>query len=89
VSQLVVDSMPFELCEEFNKFNLRIVANTEAIEMEVGSNLLQKFRKVKWKTRRSKKLSAISRKRSRLTFRKMRKECCGTKKGFMCLTSRD
>jgi hypothetical protein len=25
VSQLVVDSMPFELCAEFNKLNLRIV----------------------------------------------------------------
>jgi hypothetical protein len=35
VSQLVVDSMPFELCEEFDKLNLRIVANTEATEMEV------------------------------------------------------
>jgi hypothetical protein len=45
VSQLVVDSMPFELCEEFDKLNLRIVANTEAIEIEVGSNLLQEIRK--------------------------------------------
>jgi hypothetical protein len=44
VSQLVVDSMPFELCEEFEKLNLRIVANTEATEMEVGSNLLQEIR---------------------------------------------
>jgi hypothetical protein len=43
VSQLVVDSMPFELCEEFNKLNLRIVANTKAMEMEVGSNLLQEI----------------------------------------------
>jgi hypothetical protein len=43
VSQLVVDSMPFELCEEFNKLNLRIVANTEAMEIEVGSNLLQEI----------------------------------------------
>jgi hypothetical protein len=40
VSQLVVDSMPFELCEEFDKLNLRIIANTEATKMEVGSNLL-------------------------------------------------
>jgi hypothetical protein len=40
VCQLVVDSMPFELCEEFDKLNLRIIANTEAIEMEVGSSLL-------------------------------------------------
>jgi hypothetical protein len=39
--------MPFELCEEFNKLNLRIVANTEGIEMEVGSNLLQEI----WKGR--------------------------------------
>jgi hypothetical protein len=43
VSQLVVDSMPFELYEKFNKLNLRIVANTEVMEMEVGSSLLQKI----------------------------------------------
>jgi hypothetical protein len=45
VSQLVVDNMPFKLCEEFDKLNLRIVANTEATEMEVGSNLLQEIQK--------------------------------------------
>jgi hypothetical protein len=45
VSQLVVDSMPFELCEEFDKLNLGIVANTKAIEMEVGSSLLQEIQK--------------------------------------------
>jgi CO dehydrogenase/acetyl-CoA synthase alpha subunit len=45
VSQLVMDSISFEVCEEFDKLNLRIVANTEATEMEVGSNLLQKIRK--------------------------------------------
>jgi hypothetical protein len=45
VSQLVVDSMPFELCEEFDKINLRIAANSEAMEMEVGSNLLQEIQK--------------------------------------------
>jgi hypothetical protein len=44
VSRLVVDSMPFELCEEFDQLNLRIIANTEATEMEVGSNLLQEIR---------------------------------------------
>jgi hypothetical protein len=45
VSQLVVDSMPFELCEEFDKLNPRIITNTEAMEMEVGSNLLQEIHK--------------------------------------------
>jgi hypothetical protein len=44
VSQLVVDSMPFELCQEFDKLNLRIIANMKAIEMEVGSSLLQEIR---------------------------------------------
>jgi hypothetical protein len=38
-------SMPFELCEKFDKLNLRIVANTEAMEMEVGSSLLQEIRR--------------------------------------------
>jgi hypothetical protein len=40
-----VQSMPFELCEDFDKLNLRIIANTEAMEMEVGSNLLQEIRR--------------------------------------------
>jgi hypothetical protein len=43
VSQLVVDSMPFELCEEFDKLNLRIIPNTEFMEMEVISSLLQEI----------------------------------------------
>jgi hypothetical protein len=37
--------MPFELCEEFDKLNLRIVANMEVVEMEVGSSLLQEIQK--------------------------------------------
>jgi hypothetical protein len=45
VSQPVVDSMPFELCEEFDKLNLRIFTNIEATKMEVGSNLLQEIQK--------------------------------------------
>jgi ribonuclease HI len=45
VRQLVVDRMPFESCKEFDQLNLRIVTNTEATEMEVGSNLLQEIRK--------------------------------------------
>jgi hypothetical protein len=43
VSQLVVEGMPFELYKEFEKLNLRIIANTEAMEMEVGSSLLQEI----------------------------------------------
>jgi hypothetical protein len=45
LSQLVVDSMPFELFEEFDKLNHKIVVNTETMEMEVGSSLLQEIRR--------------------------------------------
>jgi hypothetical protein len=45
VSPLVVDSMPFELCEEFDKLNLSIVANTEATKMEVSANLLKEIKR--------------------------------------------
>jgi hypothetical protein len=45
VSQLVMGTMPFALCEEFDKLNLRIIVNTEGMEMEVGSSLLQEIRK--------------------------------------------
>jgi hypothetical protein len=37
-NHLVVKSIPSELCDEFAK--LKIVANTEVVEMEVGSSLL-------------------------------------------------
>jgi hypothetical protein len=35
-----VESVSFELCKEFDKLNMRIVANTEVMKMEVGSTLL-------------------------------------------------
>jgi hypothetical protein len=38
-----VNSMPLELCEEFDKLNLRIIANTKDMKMEVGSSLLQEI----------------------------------------------
>jgi hypothetical protein len=44
LSQLVVDNMKFELCE-FDMLNLRIIVNTKAMEMEVGSSLLQEIRR--------------------------------------------
>jgi hypothetical protein len=45
LSQLLVGSMPFELCEEFDKLNHRIIANTEVMEMDVGSSILQEIQK--------------------------------------------
>jgi hypothetical protein len=37
-NRLVVKCIPSELCDKFSK--LKIVANTEVVEMEVGSSLL-------------------------------------------------
>jgi hypothetical protein len=37
--------MSLELCEEIDKLNLRIIVNTEAMEMEVGSSLLQEIQR--------------------------------------------
>jgi hypothetical protein len=40
-----MDQMPFDLCEEFDKLNLRLVANTEVVAMKIDSTLLQDIRK--------------------------------------------
>jgi hypothetical protein len=45
MSQLEVESMLFELCEKFDKLNLKIVTNREVKEMEVNSTLLKVIRK--------------------------------------------
>jgi hypothetical protein len=42
-NHLMVKSIPSEFCDEFAK--LKLVANTEVAEMEVGSSLLQEIRK--------------------------------------------
>jgi hypothetical protein len=42
-NQLVVKSISSDLCNEFAK--LKILANTEVVEMEVGSTLLQDIHK--------------------------------------------
>jgi hypothetical protein len=41
LNQLIVEQMPFDLCEEFDKLNLRLVANTEVVAMEMDSTLSQ------------------------------------------------
>jgi hypothetical protein len=43
-NQLVVRSIPSELSDEFDKLSLKIVANIEVVEMEVGSTLLHDIR---------------------------------------------
>jgi hypothetical protein len=44
---LTMKSIPFELCDEFAK--IKIIANTEVIEMEVGSSPLQEIRRCQMK----------------------------------------
>jgi hypothetical protein len=37
--------MPFDLCEEFDKLNIRLVANTEVATMNIDLTLLQDIHK--------------------------------------------
>jgi hypothetical protein len=45
LNQLIVEQMLFNLCEEFGKLNLRLVANTEVVAMVIDSTLSQDIRK--------------------------------------------
>jgi hypothetical protein len=81
VSQLVVDSMPFESCEEFDKLNLRIVTNTEATEMEVGSDLLQEIRKGQVEDEKIEEIKRNIKEEKSPGFSE-------DDEGFVCLTSR-
>jgi hypothetical protein len=45
LNQLIVEQMPFDLCEEFDMLNLRLVANTEVVAMEIDSTLSQDIQK--------------------------------------------
>jgi hypothetical protein len=47
LNQLIMEQMPFDLCEEFDQLNLRLVANTEVVAMEIDSALLQDIQKGK------------------------------------------
>jgi hypothetical protein len=47
LNQLIMEQMPFDLCEEFDQLNLRLVANTEVVAMEIDSALFQDIQKGK------------------------------------------
>jgi hypothetical protein len=85
-NQLVVKSIPSELCNKFIK--IKIVANTNVVEMEGASGLLQEIQKGQLQDENIQEINIILRKRSRLVLRKMIKEYYGTKEGSVCLTTR-
>jgi hypothetical protein len=45
LSKLIMEMMQIELCEEFNRLNLRLVTNIEVVTMEVDSILPQDIQK--------------------------------------------
>jgi hypothetical protein len=64
LNQLIVEKMTFDLCEEFDKLNLRLVANTKVVAMEIDSTLSQdiwkgqftgeKIQEIKWNIKEGK-----------------------------------
>jgi hypothetical protein len=79
--------MPFELCEEFDKLNLRIIVNTEAMEMEVDSSLLQEIQRGLLEDEKVQEIKHNIKEENHLVSQRMMKVCCGTREGFVCLTS--
>jgi hypothetical protein len=84
-----VDSMPFELCEEFDKLNLRIVANTEVTEMEVGTSLLQEIQKGQLEDEKIQEIKCNIKEEKSPGFSKDDEGVLWYKEGFVCLTSRN
>jgi hypothetical protein len=80
--------MPFELCEEFDKLNLRIIMNTEAMEMEVGSSLLQEIQRGQLEDKKIQEIKCNIKEEKSPDFLGVMKVCYGTRGGFVCLTSR-
>jgi hypothetical protein len=80
--------MPIELCEEFDKLNLRIAANMEATEMEVGSNLLQEIQKGQVEDEKIQEIECNIKEGKSPGFSEMWKGCYGTRGGSVCLASR-
>jgi hypothetical protein len=71
--------MPFELCEEFDKLNLRIVVNTKAMEMEVGSSLLQEIWRGQLEDEKIQEIKCNMKRENHLISQRMMKVCCGTR----------
>jgi hypothetical protein len=80
--------MTFNLCEEFDNLNLRLVANIEVVAVEIDSTLSQDIQKGQLTDEKFKRLSEILKKASHLISLKMTKECYCTKKEFVYPMSR-
>jgi hypothetical protein len=79
--------MPFELCEEFDKLNLRIVANTKAMEMEVGSSLLQEIQRGQLEDEKVQEIKRNIKEEKSPSFLEDDEGVLCTREGFVCLTS--
>jgi hypothetical protein len=88
MSQLVVDSMPFELCEEFDKLDLRVIVNTEAMEMEVGSSLIQEIQRGQLEDEKIQEIKRNIKVEKSPSFSDDDEGVLWYKGGFVCLTSR-
>jgi hypothetical protein len=57
--------------------------------MEVGSSLLQEIRRGQLEDEKVQEIKRNIKEENRLVFQRMMKVCCGTREGFVCLTSRN
>jgi hypothetical protein len=56
---LIIETMPFDLCAEMDKLNLRLIIYSRVVAIEVDSTLSQHIRKGQEEDEKSKKLEEI------------------------------
>jgi hypothetical protein len=88
VNQLTVKCILFELCNEFDKLNLRIIANTKVMEVELGSTLLPDIQEDQLEDEKVQEIKHNIKEEKSPGFMEDDQVCCGTKEGYVCLTSR-
>jgi hypothetical protein len=72
----------------FNKLNLRIVANTEAMKMEVGSSLLQEIRRGQMEDEKIQEIKRNIKEEKSPSFLEDEEGVLWYKGGSVCLMSR-
>jgi hypothetical protein len=80
----MVIQFPHELVKEFERLNLKVVAHTEGVTLEVQSTLEQEIRKWQLDDAEYRKSRRVFNKEKPQISRRMNKELCGLRTGYVC-----
>jgi hypothetical protein len=86
---LTMEAIPFDLCEELDKLNLRLAVNTRVITMEVDSTLSQDIRKGQMEDEKLQEIKRNIAEGKSLVSLNMIKVYFGTRGGFFVPTNKE